>query len=218
MQLSESSPRPVAYIDGVSKETILLTTNRKIANVVVFGVGRPQNGLIVSPVSSTISSNAFFDEIWPTIELMNNIIPAHSRVVKELVLIEDEQLPFSLTDKGTVREKITVKMYEDQIENAYRNLEAVENDRVASLSGYGKEDITLFLKDVLQDLLPDGEFTDQADLFEYGEFEKCFNNELLLSHTRNGLTPCCPTQIDYRPAFAESTTRISTYHPKECCL
>src|ERR1700749_3149283 len=104
-------------------EFTLLSSSRKIAHVIVFGTGRSQNGLLTSPANPVGSGREFAKEIWPTIEHMNQIVPGHSRVVKELVLVEDPQIPFVATDKGTIKVNATLALYADQIERAYQDLE-----------------------------------------------------------------------------------------------
>jgi len=149
-------------------EFILLSNTRKISQVLVFGSGRPQNGLLISPARPIMGDKDFINEIWPVIEQMNNTVPAHSRVVKELVLVEDPRIPFALTDKGTVRGKITLNLYADQIERAYEGLEMKQHEEIALPSTFERADIFAFLQDVLHPLLPHAELTSEADLFEYG--------------------------------------------------
>ena len=159
---------------------MLTASNGKIAQVIVFGSGRPQNGLLISPARPIIGDKDFLNEIWPTIEQMNQIVPAHSRVVKELVLIEDPHLPFALTDKGTVREKITLNGYADRIEKAYADLEGAQRVDVAFPTTFGKLEVSAYLQDVLRTLLPDMALTSEADLFEHG---MCYQMEWIRSLT-----------------------------------
>ena len=105
------------------KETILLSKNRKIGRVVVFGAGRSRNGVLISPAAPIANATDYLNEIWPTVEHMNTMVPNHSRVVKELVLVEDPQIPFATTDKGTVKETITLGLYANVIDKAYEGLE-----------------------------------------------------------------------------------------------
>lgn len=117
-----------------------------------------------------MNDKEFFNEIWPTIEEMNKIIPSHSRVVKELVIIEDAQSPFALTDKGTVREKITLNLYEEKIEKAYEEMESRQRSSDVPLpETFGREEISSFLRRSLLSLLPDINISDKDDLFEHGK-------------------------------------------------
>jgi len=164
----ETSPFSATVKRHSFAESILTASNRKIAHAIVFGSSKPQNGLLISPARPIIGNKDFLNEIWPTIERMNQVVPKHSRVIKELVLIEDSHLPFALTDKGTVREKITLDSYADRIERAYNELENSHREEVAYPTSFGKLDISAFLQDVLHTLLSDTVLTSEADLFEYG--------------------------------------------------
>lgn len=156
-----------------SEESILRTRDRRIAHVVIFGTGRPQNGILISPSPEyTLNKDEFFEAIWPHVEYMNQIVPSHSRVIKELVLIEEPSLPFATTDKGTVREKITLELYRDRIEMAYNDLENKQSNDTDSLvfpSEFGQAEIRKFLRDALKVLSPSlTEVESATDLFEYG--------------------------------------------------
>lgn len=102
-------------------ESILLSTESHISRVIVFGSGRPQNGILLSPSSSKPVENReeYIDTIWPSIEYLNAIIPSHSRIVRELVLVETNDLPFVQTDKGTIKKEETLKKYAEIIDRAY---------------------------------------------------------------------------------------------------
>jgi hypothetical protein len=101
---------------------------------------------------------------------MNKVVPTHSRLVRELVLVEDPALPFAQTDKGTVRAKVTLEMYKDKIEAAYNKLEqTIGSTDLVFPSILGKEDVSQFLSDVVKSLIPDHVVNDpDADLFEHG--------------------------------------------------
>ena len=90
-----------------------------------------------------------------------------SRAVKALVLVEDPYLPFSLIDKGTVREN----MYGEQTDRAYEGLEMKQWDEVRFPGSFGESEISGFLQDVLHTLLPERDLTSEVDLFEQGKFD-----------------------------------------------
>ena len=100
---------------------------------------------------------------------MNRIVPGHSRVVNELVLIEDPKLPFAVTDKGNVKVKAALDLYAERIEKAYRELEVKQSDQITFPTTFEKGSIFTFLQDALHLLLPDASLTSEADLFEHGK-------------------------------------------------
>lgn len=84
------------------------------------------------------------------------------------MLVEDAESPFALTDKGTVREKVTLDMYRERIEKVYEDLESGKTDEVELPSSFERGDIISYLRRTLGTLLPDGVPSNEADLFEYG--------------------------------------------------
>ena len=77
--------------------------------------------------------------------------------------------PFRLTDKGTVREKVTLQLYKEKIDEAYEKLETQQKDEVSFPTTFDERSVAGFLQDVLRTMLPDKELTSNADLFEYGK-------------------------------------------------
>lgn len=106
--------------------------------------------------------------VWPAIKQMNEVVPTHSRVMKELVIFEDPQHPFLLTDKGTVREKLTLDLYAEQIERAYQNIEKASIEDVQLPTVLNRKDIMTFLQHVVRKLLPEAKLNNDSDLFRCG--------------------------------------------------
>lgn len=147
-------------------ETILLRDQR-IKHIVVFGKGKPQNGVLVDPAPGTQGPRSFIDEIWPTIVAMNKEVPMHSRLVRELVLVANPGRPFALTDKGTVRGKITLALYEKEIEDAYSHLEDSTSSKWELPVTFDVESIQTFLVTVIEEVLG-REVNNSDDLFAQG--------------------------------------------------
>jgi hypothetical protein len=51
----------------------------------------------------------------PDIEEANKDAPAFSRIFKEMILVTSREKPMVRTGKGTVSKKVTVKLYEEEI-------------------------------------------------------------------------------------------------------
>ncbi|KZS89164.1 acetyl-CoA synthetase-like protein [Sistotremastrum niveocremeum HHB9708] len=154
----------------------------RIQHVVVFGKGRAQNGIVVEPAPGTQGPRAFLDEIWPTIVAMNKEVPMHSRLIRELVLVANPGRPFALTDKGTVRAKITLALYEKEIEAAYTNLEESANSKWELPAAFDEGSVQNFLSNVIGDILA-CEVNESDDLFAQGM------DSLLAVRVRSALLP-----------------------------
>ncbi|KAJ7456929.1 acetyl-CoA synthetase-like protein [Mycena latifolia] len=155
----------------------LLCASPSISAAVIFGAGRFLNGAIVCPPAPLASYEpeavaAYLDTVWPHItENVNTIIPQHSRLIRSLVLVAAPTKPFVLTDKQSIKRKVTLNLYTDQIEAAYRRIEEDGYEEVAlpnhGLTSHGIESITSYVQavvhKVLQRLVPLDD-----DLFDAG--------------------------------------------------
>lgn len=138
-----------------------------VAHVLVFGEGRPLNGLLVSPKTTYSDRAEFLRNIWPAVAHMNKIVPTHSRVVRDLIIIEDPLTPFALTDKGTVKAKATLNLYSEKITKVYENLSSSISD-VSTPSDTDHSAVMSYLDRLLRSYTPDAKLDHDTDLFEQG--------------------------------------------------
>lgn len=146
----------------------LLLTDPKIAKVVVFGSGQFLNGVLLSPSQHPVNSSKFLDDIWSTISHANGIIPTHSRLFRELVLVESPAKSFAMSDKGTIKSAQTIALYSNEIEDAYSNL-LVSGGRVEDLQDV--ENTPASLRSYLMEVLRQGGVdvvSDDDNLFDHG--------------------------------------------------
>jgi hypothetical protein len=70
------------------------------------------------------AASAFLDRIWPYIEShVNRIVPQHSRLIRPLVLVARRSKPFYFSDKGTIKTKESLAVYQAEIDKAYKGLD-----------------------------------------------------------------------------------------------
>ncbi|GJJ15517.1 putative secondary metabolism biosyntheticenzyme [Clathrus columnatus] len=154
--------------DPKQLENYLLEDNR-IRFAQVFGEGKRLNGVLLQPAFA-VDPETFINEIELTIERVNSLIPQHSRVIPELIIIAKPDKPFSLTDKLTVRTAETLQSYAPEIEEAYKNLEeGVSTNESVLYNGHPMnfEETKQFLREIIKELIhktPD----DEADFFLHG--------------------------------------------------
>ncbi|KAJ7457005.1 acetyl-CoA synthetase-like protein [Mycena latifolia] len=113
----------------------LLCASPFINAAIIFGTGRFLNGAIVcppAPLAGEPEAVAYLDTVWPhIIENVNTIIPQHSRLIRPLVLVVASAKLFVLTDKQSIKRNVTLNLYADQIEAAYRRVEEDGYEEVA---------------------------------------------------------------------------------------
>ncbi|EMD36304.1 hypothetical protein CERSUDRAFT_95639 [Gelatoporia subvermispora B] len=104
--------------------------------------------------------------IWSLIDRANGSLPQHSRIVKELVIVAASAKPFVLSDKGTVREYQTLRLYEQEIENAYTEFERGSISGTLPLPG-DEVGILTYIRDTVEQLLGK-KITDTTNFFDSG--------------------------------------------------
>lgn len=111
--------------------SILLNT--RIIQVPIFGSGKPLNGVIISPSQTGASSISEFDPdalrqttIWDTVATkVNNIVCPTALTTDSADRVGWESSKrFITSDKGTVRSRETLDLYQAEISAAYFALEA----------------------------------------------------------------------------------------------
>ncbi|TFK37310.1 hypothetical protein BDQ12DRAFT_713657 [Crucibulum laeve] len=148
----------------------LLRADPLIIGVLVFGSGKPFNGVLLRPAESAqdMDRDAYLDAIWPTIEHTNSVIPNHSRLLREMVIVASPSRPFVATDKGTVRQKETLAKYAEEIDAAYEKLESndggMDKETMAALS---PQEVLQYVRDAVH-RVSGKQVADDTDLFEAG--------------------------------------------------
>ncbi|KAF8461661.1 hypothetical protein JB92DRAFT_3137078 [Gautieria morchelliformis] len=184
----------IGDVTVLSNEELLLE-DRRIHYVQVFGSGRPMNDVILQPRDSSISASEFLSQIQATIEHANALIPKHSRLVRELILVAPADKPFATTDKATVKKKETLDKFQLEIEAAYEIMEEGGNGEDWAFEGSvsDEKDVKRFVRSTIHQVLgkgvPDGE-----DLFEHG-FDSLLSLRLrsaLLSVSKKTVTSTQP--------------------------
>ncbi|KAI0687623.1 hypothetical protein BC835DRAFT_1419815 [Cytidiella melzeri] len=105
-----------------------------ISQAVIFGSGRFLCGALLRPsaehrfsVGDEQAKAAYLEQVWSFIEtVVNNTVPRHSRLLRPLVLVEDPSKPFQFSDKSTIKNKATLDLYLEEINQAYRTVEEGE--------------------------------------------------------------------------------------------
>lgn len=102
-------------VEGVARE------NRNVAEAVAFGANKPRLGLFLIPAETTrfTSDMQLIDAVWPAIEKINSIVPAFSRLSKDMIKILPKATDFRKTDKGTVIRAAFYRDFDDLVQNAY---------------------------------------------------------------------------------------------------
>ena len=135
------------------------------------------NGAILEPSAPLVpytpeTVSAYLNTVWPHITgHVNPILPQHSRLVRSLVLVAKPDKAMMRTDKGTIKVKLTLAMYEEEIEQAYQTIEDGEELEFGMPeSGFLPEDVNAlsrFVHAAVANVLHHA-VGDEDDLFDAG--------------------------------------------------
>ena len=97
---------------------------RVLGDVMIFGTGREMPGVLLfpKPAYASASSDHIVEELWPTVEQMNEETQSHARLARSSMVVvrpergEVSQLPKS--SKGTILRAQAEKMFAEEIERA----------------------------------------------------------------------------------------------------
>ncbi|KAL2696913.1 hypothetical protein AAEP93_002208 [Penicillium crustosum] len=111
----------------VGMETII-EGHPLVGRAVVVGQSRFQAGLLIEPSHEgpDMDAKLFIEEIWPTVQVANQTIAAHGRVMKNMIWFAVKAKPFKTTPKGSVQRRAVLRDYEKEIDAMYA--EELEDD------------------------------------------------------------------------------------------
>jgi hypothetical protein len=98
---------------------------------------------------------------------MNSYAPQHSRLFKEMVLVESSAKPFTYTAKNTPRRQAIINEYEPEIDAAYQAVRESSQTDVPSPEEWDEISILHFVRAIVQRVMGK-EVGDDVNLFEHG--------------------------------------------------
>ncbi|THV00435.1 hypothetical protein K435DRAFT_657224 [Dendrothele bispora CBS 962.96] len=88
-----------------------------------------------------------------TVQRANAIAPQHFRIFKELIVVAHPSKPLEMTPKGTPRRQISLKSYEEEIENAYKAVEESSQPHIRVPATWDMLSVMVFVSEVVNDIL-----------------------------------------------------------------
>ncbi|KAF9255316.1 acetyl-CoA synthetase-like protein [Marasmius fiardii PR-910] len=138
----------------------ILRQDPHIRSALLFGKDRFQVGVLLElkdpfTYSGNESLDDLRDNIWPTIQKMNEFAPRHSRLLKEMILFADRDKPFKYTAKGTARRQAILDDYKDEIEKLYESIESKSSNHsdIPSPSHWDADSAMDFVRKVVMSAL-----------------------------------------------------------------
>ena len=153
----------------------ILSQSPLVKTAVAFGTGRFMLGVLVEPSNyDTVEQDqdAFIQLIWPFIEKANSITDSHAHITsKTSVIVKPRHKTIPRSDKGSVMRKEFTKIFEDDINETYKNLEEDNTDPETNFK-IDLNDLERSLAEITQSCLPKRVTPDSwsfdDDIFELG--------------------------------------------------
>ncbi|KAF8174554.1 putative aminoadipate reductase [Pholiota molesta] len=154
----------------------IISNSPYVMGVVMFGREHDQPGVLIElkgpyAIDTSIEADVIKARnlVWSIVEEANRVAPAFSKVFKELILITDVNKPLPRAGKGTVMRKAALTLYHDEIEALYASIESAAGaEAVPPPPAWDKEQTEQWIKEQIEDVLPDLTFNITGDLFEQG--------------------------------------------------
>ncbi|ESK96633.1 nonribosomal peptide [Moniliophthora roreri MCA 2997] len=197
-------------------ETVL-DADPLVGAAVVFGTGRAQNGVLISPSSEHVfdpsddsALAAFRNAVWPSVEKANSKSPSHSQIWKEMLLITTPGKELPRTDKGSIQRKKAIALYADEIDAIYLAAESTASSNQMPLpTSLDSDSLVPFFSQIIQEAMGKP-VAEHADLFANGmdSLKAIFvRNTLLAALKRDQRTNGLVAQVPQNFVFMFSSTR-----------
>ncbi|KAJ5100641.1 acetyl-CoA synthetase-like protein [Penicillium angulare] len=218
----------IVFLNGektnpVSMEHHIVSVNPGVTGCLVVGAQRFQAALVVEIGGKPLSVNdraAMIDQLWPSIEEANSVCPAHARIVKSHILFTSPEKPMPRSGKGTVQRAMTLKIYEQEIENLYQDADKLSEIDASQLPGPGGvEDATKVAEYIKASLLAvtgwsAETLTDEENWFNLGlDSLQTITATRLLRHGLN-IPTLSPNVIYLNPTLTTLTHALHNFHKK----
>ncbi|KAI5992475.1 hypothetical protein EDD15DRAFT_2168052 [Pisolithus albus] len=132
----------------------------RIASAVMFGRGRPFNGIILElapsyrfDCSDKESLAAFRTSISALVDEANTFAPAHSRIYEEMILVANLTKMFDYTLKGTPRRHSIIAAHQAEIDAAYNEFELAPTYTIQGPCEWDVDSIIHWTQNLLQSVL-----------------------------------------------------------------
>lgn len=120
-----------------------------VREAVVVGVDRAIPGVLIFKASDDLSTEAFLDAVWPSIEDANSSAESFSRITRDMVAMLPSNVEYPKTDKGSIIRAQVYRQFADYIDEMYNSLEG-DSEGTLRLDLAGIES---FLKTTCEDVV-----------------------------------------------------------------
>ncbi|UKZ86441.1 putative NRPS-like protein biosynthetic cluster [Trichoderma asperellum] len=143
-----------------------------IRGALVVGQQRLQPALILEPhefPKDETAAKSLIEGVWPIVADVNKVTVAHGRIVRDMVVLADPKMPFSISGKGSIQRMATVTTYKDFIDGLYAQQdEGIDMGDAISLDTTSPEAMAQSILDIVRSQIHKPVVNIEADLFSTG--------------------------------------------------
>lgn len=147
-----------------------LCESELVKAAVAFGDGQFELGVIVERAAGADTDvDKFKDAIWPIVVEAGQQMDSHARISSRAsIIVTGPEKPLPRSDKGSVPRKEAYRLFDAEIKKAYQDLELEDTGGPPLDAGALEESLKALVQVELEDMVPDGAWGIDDDLFELG--------------------------------------------------
>lgn len=150
----------------------IVSDHPELKGALVVGAGHFQSGLLVEPIihpKTEDEAKQLIDRVWPLVVTANKETVAHGQIGREFIRISSPQKPFLRAGKGTIQRAGTVKLYKDEIDELYENVDQLADVEAPPIDLNSEESLIKSIQDLFSTRLGiEVTLESDADFFSAG--------------------------------------------------
>ena len=125
INLSHGNSLPVSGMEAI------ITSHPDVGAAIIGGNGRARPFLILDILRDQIPAHvgqqdkSLIEHVWPVFNEANQVCVETVTLTKELVIIVSPKRPVVLSAKGTVMRRVTIELYQDEVDNIYEDSDQI---------------------------------------------------------------------------------------------
>ena len=101
----------------------IVMSHPQVISALLIGTGRTKAAWLIEPrlpPSNESERITLVEDIWPSIEKVNEAAPKQARIEKDWIMFTTKEKPMARAGKGSVQRQTTVKLYEKELGALYQ--------------------------------------------------------------------------------------------------
>ncbi|KAK8000394.1 nonribosomal peptide synthetase [Apiospora arundinis] len=149
----------------------MIVAHPHIKSAVVVGYMRFQAALIIEPDTQPKNDEerqALLENVWTLVQKANKETVAHGQIDRDHITLSNPDKPFLRAGKGTVQRAATVKLYKDEIDQLYDQIEKQSHANAPHLDVSSEDALAGSISDMFRSQVEAAELDPDSDFFSVG--------------------------------------------------